>query len=192
MDQVKRKVELSILYLSQDNQVSFIGDFLDGKDILDPSEYEPKVFWGCSGGLEILVNDYQVVFRSTDFHFLIKVVSFLLHCLYKIENKTSSWFDEESSGDVIVYTTSSYLLIVKVDNDKVQISYLNRDKEASNKIRRDRFFENIIFQKQDFYDATHLALSEYFAMLENIMNDFPENSTLETIKAYLQVWEEIR
>ncbi len=187
----KKSTELSIIYQSADNGEVFLRDVLTGNDYIDEEGYEPGNFWGCCGGLEIVIDEYKVIFKSLDFHYLCKVINFLLHTLYKIKGKTSSWFDDGSPDSVTVQTTGGNSLIITVLSENVSISYLRKGETTDNEVRGDRFFAAILVNKNDFFNATAIALGEYFVILEQIINDNPGNNIADTMKAMLAVWKAV-
>jgi hypothetical protein len=188
----KKNTELSIIYLSAESREIYLRDVLAGSNYMDQEEYVPEIFWCRSGGLEIVINEYLVIFRSLDFYNLCKIVAFLLHVLYKIEGKTSSWFDEESPNGVTIYSTGGNSLTVNIISESVSVSYLRKGNTADNKVRGERFFADIILDKDAFFNATKTALAEYFVILEEIVSDNPENETAGTMKGFLAVWQYIQ
>ncbi len=191
MESGKKSTELSIIYLTGDNREVYLRDVLAGSSYMGQEEYVPDNFWCRSGGLEIVIDEYRVIFRSLDFYNLCKIVAFLLHALYKIKGRTSSWFDEESTDSVNVLTTGGHSLTVKIISENVSLSFLRNGVTSDNKVRGERFFTDVILDKSEFYDATKTALSEYFVMLEEIINDNPDDTTAATMKGFLGVWRAI-
>ncbi len=188
------KLEIFFLYCSNSRgeDISFT-EIVQQKNILDGEDIEPSNFWGISGGVQILVNNYNTVFRSVNFHYLVKATNFLIHSLYWIKGIQNDRFDSDDDypNDVVVRTTSNELLRLRSNSEKEVVLSFSHSERNHIWQRGDRYFENIIINKDDWYNASKLALSEYFEVLLRAVQSNPNDSTSKTMMGYYEGWRNI-
>ncbi len=190
-----KKLEINVLYSSNQRREIAFSDIVQKNDCFDMEDYEPENFWGIMGGFDITVNNHFTIFHSSDFHYLVKATSFLIHSMYWIKNEVSDWFDKDDDfpDDVIVKSTGGNIIKLSPQNEnEISFSFTNSTKNYINK-RGDRFFENFIINKIEWFNQVDLALNEYFIQLLNVIDksDKP-NRTTETMQEYCEVWTKIR
>jgi hypothetical protein len=186
------KIDVFLVYLSNEGREVYLYDIVSGNDVMDALHYEPLEFWKAYGGIEIVVNDYYIILHVTDFSYLVKVTSFLIHSLYWLSNKKAEWFDEDKSGCVILKTTSgNSVSLKKRDSDTICISYLPAENIYVKK-RGDKFFEGVLFDVVGWKEAVNMALSEYFKILNELVLNNSEDPMSNTMKKYLKLWEDIK
>ncbi len=188
-----KDIEVYLLYSPNDNKEYSFFEIVREAVPLDFKDYEASNFWGINGGFEIVANGYCSIFRNTDFHYLVKATSFLLHSLYWIQGKKSDWFDvdDDYPNDVVARTTNNKLLILKnINENEVSLAFTSSENNHAN-ARGTRYFENIAINKNDWGNAVKLALSEYFEVLLTVVQNNPNDSTSKTMMGYYDVWRNI-
>ena len=190
-----KSLEIKLLYYSnQGREVSFT-DISQGKDSLDLENYESENFWATMGGFEITIDGHLTIFHSSDFHYLVKATSFLIHSLYWIKNETSDWFDkdDEFPKDVIIKSTGGNIIrLTSINENELSFSYSHASKDHIN-VRGDRFFEGFTINKTEWFKQADLALDEYFIQLRKVIAQSEKpNRINETMHEYYQVWTKTR
>ncbi|MDO6429649.1 hypothetical protein Q4E93_03540 [Flavitalea sp. BT771] len=189
----RQQLEICILYWSKNGrEVRFI-DIVKDNDSIDMDEYAPEAFWSAMGGFEVTLNRYKTIFHSSDFHYLVKVTNFLIHSLYWIKGRTSDWFDKDEAfpNDVIVKSTGNNLIrLHSIDDKEISFSYTS-SKDILISERGERFFEQVILDKQEWFKQTDIALKEYFDTLINIINRNESTEINKLMLEYYDVWEAI-
>lgn len=190
---VINNIEIFVIYSSNTGREKFFFDIVRQEDIMDIEHYTPKGFWGIDGGIEIVIDGYCSIFRSTDFHYLVKATSFLLHSLYWTQSKKSEWFDvdDDYPDDIVLRNTNNDLLRIGKGNENELIISYTSVSENYLKVRGDRFFENILISQDAWINACKQALSEYFDMLLKITQDNPREDSSKTMMNYYYVWQNI-
>ncbi len=115
--------------------------------------------------------------------------------MYWIKNEVSDWFDKDDDfpDDVIVKSTGGNIIKLSKQNEsEISFSYANSSEDYNNK-RGDRFFENFVVNKIEWFNEVDLALNEYFIQLLNVIDKSnKQNRTIETMQEYYEVWTKIR
>jgi hypothetical protein len=190
-----KNLEINILYFSRQGKEIIFSDITQKKDCLEISDYEPDNFWAIMGGFEITIGGHFTIFHSSDFHYLVKATSFLIHSMYWIKNQVSDWFDKdiEFPNDVVVKSTGGNIIRLICKNDsELSFSFSHISKDYRN-VRGDRFFEEITINKYEWFKQVDIALDEYFSQLLNVIDKSEKpNSTNETMMEYYEVWTKIR
>jgi hypothetical protein len=191
------RLEIICIYRSREGRETDYYFLSNNKYVMDLEDYKPGGFWQTGGGFMITKNKYLTIFNSTSFYNVVKAVSFLLHTLYWAKELTCNWFDEseEYPGDVIVktYTESEDTLrLSKYGADQVSLSYFPA-KPLTNNLRGNHYFSNEIFSLTEWVSAVNIALTEYFFMLNEVVeNAEKSDDTVPTMKAYQKVWTDIK
>lgn len=186
-------IEIFTIYRSNEGRETSFFNIVNSKDLMDDEHYEPSNFWNCMGGLSICINQYQTVFCSTNFYNLVKATSFLIHSLYWIKSRRSDWFDidDDYPHNVIVRITSTEILMLRqIDERELFLSFFSSERNHVRQ-RGDRYFENIAINKNDWYNASMIALSEYFTMLVKVVQNNPTDDTCKIMMSYYDVWRDI-
>ena len=187
------KIEINILYDSKNRgEISFT-DIANQNNSMDSEDYKPESFWGLTGGFQVTIDDYKTIFSSTDFHYLVKATSFLIHSMYWIKDKKSEWFDTDDTfpNDVIVKSTDNNLIrLQKYTDAKLEFSYVSTKQNYIRK-RGDRFFEGLMIDKQEWFRQTNIALKEYFDTLLFVSNKAENDKTSKVMSEYYDLWKAI-
>jgi hypothetical protein len=169
-------------------------DLAQRKDGMDLEHYTPYGFWGIGGGMEIVTNDYHSIFRSTDFHYLVKVTNFLINSIYWIHGKRCDRFDidDDYPNDVVLRTTGNKEIRLTNNNtdSEVQLSFTLQGK-SFNYERGIRYFEGVTISKVEWTNAVTLALNEYFEVLIRVIDDNADDQTSKVMLGYYDVWKNI-
>ncbi len=186
-------IEIITIYRSNEGRETSFFNIVNSKDIMDDEHYKPSNFWNCMGGLSICINQYQTVFCSTNFYNLAKATSFLIHSLYWIKSRRSVWFDidDDYPHSVIVRITSTEILMLsQIDEREIFLSFFSTERDHVRQ-RGDRYFESIAINKNDWYNASMVALSEYFEVLVKVVQNNPTDDTCKIMMGYYDVWRDI-
>lgn len=190
-----KELEIFVLYEKEGGAVTPFLDITRGMDMMDIEDYEIEGFWGAAGGIRIVVNGYCIIFDSVDFHYLFKIINFLLHSLFMLNGKSISGIfpiDEEFPDDIVVRTTGGKLLHLKsVSENEFLLSYKHKDKFHLRE-RGDRFFEDIVIDKLSWKVAAGIALDEYFSVLLDAVNASPGASRNRTAMEFYQYWLDVK
>lgn len=187
-----KSIEIYVLYSPLNSYEYSFFEIVNENMPLAVGDYEPSGFWGINGGLEIVINGYCSIFRSTDFHYLVRATSFLLQSLYWLKGEKSHWFDvdDDYPDDVSVRTTGRNVLLLKnIDESNVELSFISANNESTE--RGLRYFNNIVINKDQWCSAVHIALSEYFEMLLAVVKNNLGDETNKTMINYYNVWQAI-
>jgi hypothetical protein len=187
-----RQLEINILYYSRTGRETTFTDIKNGKDSMDLEDYVPNCFWMLMGGFQVTIDGYKTIFNSSDFHYLVKAASFLIHSQYWIKGKLSDWFDKDDTfpNDVIVRSTGDNLVrLQKNDVNFLKLSYT--PKEPHPYKRGERFFNEEIVEKIQWFQQTDIALSEYFDILLHVVDQNENTETSKTMLDYYAVWKAI-
>jgi hypothetical protein len=65
----ENSIEIHVLYSSRTNRECSFFEIIKNEMFLNSEHEQPSGFWGLDGGLEIVINGYCSIFRSTDFLF---------------------------------------------------------------------------------------------------------------------------
>jgi len=190
---MSKEIQIMCIYRSDvGREVEYY--YLSNKtELMDEADYLPAKFWQTMGGISIIINKYNTIFSSTDFYNIVKINTFLLHTLYWLKEKESSWFDvdDDYNNDVVVYTgTNDLLKLSEKNQDELVLSFTPvKDKQATD--RTDRYFSNETFTKEAWYNAAHLALSEYFSILQEVVKRDPSHPSSKIMLEYYNVWSSL-
>ncbi len=186
-------LEINILYWSSKGREVPFRFIINHTDTMDFDDYEAKTFWHLIGGFEVTLEGCKTIFHSSDFHYLVKATSFLIHSMYWIKGKESDWFDKDDTypNDVIIKSTSNNLIsLTNLSPEELSFSYTtNKENEIHN--RGDRFFKNIRLNKQEWYEASNKALEEYFEILKQIADKQHDDPTSKIMMKYYRIWKNI-
>ena len=185
---MSHNLEILLIYRSPQGRETDYFRLSDGSDAMDEGDYEAAAFWQSGGGLSVTRNGHHTVFLGTDFYNTVKAVSFLLHALYKIQHKTSDWFDENEDNAVSVRMTSGdELRLTGFESDTLTLSYLPKENRLHR--RGDRYFESETFSKKAWAAESYKALEEYFTVSENVIHFSENDRNIQPMKEFLQVWK---
>jgi hypothetical protein len=185
-------LEVTILYYSCSGREVTFTSIVNGEDAMDQEDYEPKPFSSLMGGFQLTVDGYKTIFSSSDFHYLVKATSFLIHSLYWIRSKTSEWFDKDDDfpNDVIVKSTGDNL--IRLQNFReTEVNFSYSPKERRTLKRGDRFFDGVTIEKQVWFNQTDIALKEYFDILLRVVSPKNDDETSKVMLDYYKVWKAI-
>ncbi|SFM74918.1 hypothetical protein SAMN05428949_0657 [Chitinophaga sp. YR627] len=190
-----KELEIFVLYEKMGGAVVPLIDLIEDRNMMDIEDYEIDRFWGSSGGIRIVLDGYCVIFDSVDFHYLFKCINFLLHSLFLVHGKDASGIfpiDENHPDDVIVKTTGGNVLHLKnLSREDFSISYKRSDTFNSRR-RGERFFEEIIINKDVWKSSAGIALDEYFSILLSIINNSSNASGIRTAMEFYHYWLEVK
>jgi hypothetical protein len=189
----KQNLEINIFYASRGGREITFTDIANSSDCMDLEDYEAEAFWMLTGGFQVTLDGYKTIFRSSDFHYLVKATSFLIHSLYWIKNKTSDWFDKDDTfpNDVIVKSTGGNLVrLQSINDDELKFSHTPPNEKHLVK-RGDRFFAGAIIHKKEWFIQTNVALKEYFDTLSFVVDKSEKSKTSEVMIEYYEVWKAI-
>jgi hypothetical protein len=189
-DMMKPRLEINIIYRSSNGREATFTDIKNGTEAIDIEEYEPKQFWLLMGGFQVTLEKYKTIFRSSDFHYLVKATSFLIYSLYWIKGEVSEWFDKDDmfSNDVVVRSTGGNLIrLQSTGNNTLTFSYI--PKEPHSYKRGERFFEAMEIEKALWFQEADIALSEYFEVLLRVVRQSEASETSNLMLQYYGVWK---
>jgi hypothetical protein len=184
-------VEVYLLYSPRNDREYSFFEIVNDKIPLELSDSEPVGFWGIGGGLEIVINGYCSIFRSTDFNHLVKATSFLIHSMYWIKGRDSDWFDADDTypDDVVLRTTNKNMLRLKSNDQETLVLSYTAVENTYQKKRGNKFFNDIILSKEYWLAACEQALREYFEVLHKVVEFSPTNETAKIMMNYYKVFE---
>ena len=187
-----QNLEINVLYWSSDGRETSFTAIADGSDYMDEENYEPKAFWSVMGGFQVTLEGYKMIFSSSDFHYMVKATSFLIHSLYLIAGMTSDWFDSEDifEDKVTLKSTGDNLICLKKMNGGM-ILFSFEPKEVRPRKRGDRFFDGVALKEEEWFKEADIALQEYFEILLRVANDHEDNETSRIMLSYYGVWKAI-
>ncbi len=191
-----KKIDIHIIFESNESGQDTFFDIIHNNagSAWEFYELDPEGFWGLSGGIEIVINGFNSIFRSTDFHYLLKPVSFLLHTLYYIKDLENTWFDKDElyPDSILLKTTGQNILKLDKVRENVKLSFLNQQGHTVKSIRGDqRYFDDIYIDSKLWHNATHIALEEYFISLLQIVKVFPDSKTSNVMMNFHKVWHDL-
>jgi len=191
---MKQDLEIICLYRSNQGRDVTYNAIVSGTDAMDLEDYEADNFWQTMGGIEITKDGYKTIFNSTDFYYVVKPVSFILHSLYKIRNITCDWFDDNDETDpsqITVQTVANEVLKLKLlKNNTLSLSYLPLDNETKHKRGKHYFIDEVI-NIETWVIQAEMALNEYFEILSKVIRESVENNTVRIMKEYLNIYQNI-
>ena len=187
-----RSVEIFILYDydAMSSEVTFL-EIANHTIGLDHEDYKPVNFWDITGGLQIAVNHYLLLFHSANFYNVVKITNFLIQTLYWIKSEKCErfWLGEYFPVDIAIDTTNEESLRLEKFEDDLMLSFTHIEKGYKRK-RGDRYFEKIIIKKNDWVLAANLALDDYFKVLREIVNGGEKDDETSLIMTdYYAVWK---
>lgn len=183
-------IEIFVVYYSNAGRETTFFDIVEGKEVMDLEHYNPSGFWGCGGGLKIITDNFNTLFNSVKFEYLVKATSFLIRSMYWIKGTRFSWNDVEEeyeNGVTLKTETNDLIFLRKSGINKLLLSYFSSNKGAVRE-RGQSFFEDIIISEKAWYNASQQALTEYFVILKKITDENPLDESNVVMLNYYNAW----
>lgn len=189
---MENDLEILCIYQSDDGRQVYYNTLVKKMDSMEMEDYEPEKFWQTFGGISISVNGYCTILQSTGFYNMVKITNFLLQSLFIIKGKISNRFDinETNPNSVILETTNNEVLKFEKFQKQVELSF-QPFTVKSFRDRGDRYFDNVLFKSEDWFNAAYLALDEYFQILFEVASINSKNPFTKNLMSYYHTWKSI-
>jgi hypothetical protein len=161
---------------------------------LDINEQTPAFFWGATGGFELIADAYLTLFRGFDFYVSLEAIRFLLHSLFWLPGKTTIFDTESTYPDSVVgrFPGGKFIRLHKQSEEVILFSYPSPEPVPVSQ-RGNRHFAGEAFHACQWADAVHIALREYFDILEPVIKQHPQEAKTKILLEYLvEPWHRIR
>ena len=172
---------------------------------LHPEDSFPSKFWGISGGIEIVVDGYFSIYRSTQYYLLVSVADFLLTTLYNLKPvvlDTEKAFFNAYPQDIIdlesVDVYKSILRFEKNDNSSIKLSRFPSMPTIKEMSRYPKFFDNVIIDSDVWARECAFALDDYFNYFDKTVLGFfakqeqTDAKKIDLMKRYVEMWYMIK
>lgn len=188
-----KEIEVLCLYYSYTGRETNYFEIVNNLDVMDEEDYQSKEFWASLGGFSITLAGYNTIFSSHNFYNMVKATSFLLSTLYWLQDKKTDWFDYNFNDKEIWIELGKdeMFKIVKHSEGEILLSYYTMGNEAGHR-RGVRYFDGVKVEKDRWLESVNLALSEYFQVLQQVIDKGSETNLIQTMLEYYTVWEEIK
>lgn len=183
-------VDIFVIYSSNEGRNDL---FESPIGMLDIAHQNASGFWGAGGGISIYFDKYINIFYSTNYYVGLYPVNFLIHSLYWLRNeKCDEWFDTNDNypDDVTITYNDELLRIQNINENNVSLSFILLEGRKI-KRRRNPYFKDIIINKNDWYNATQIALNEYFKVLLDVISYEPNDEKTKILLKYYDVWNKL-
>lgn len=184
------KIEL-LHYTKCGREVSY-SDLVCKVDHLEDDELEPVSIWGAIGGLVVVADGYQIIYRDFEFYVLLKAVDFLMHSLCWLSNNPEGWFDKDEEFPHCIlarFVNGNYLRLQRVGEATVSLSYQPAVKDQVHD-RRARFFLDEQFSFETWQDACFEGLRDFFRFIDPYIKRKPDNPQARILAGYQRFWIE--
>lgn len=185
-------LEINILYYSDEGRESRFSDIVNNIDCLDIEDYETEAFRNLMGGFEVTINGFNTIFHNPDFYPLTKATGFLIQSLYWIQDQPTSFFEKEDifPNQISIRSTGNNVIRLQEYNEnELAFSYLPARGRVPQ--RGNRFFSDVVLNKQEWFKQADIALQEYFSVLLYILKTNSYSSTCDTLLEYYDTWNTI-